>query len=354
MVIVSRRARSPIGIDVGSRNVKAVQLCTSDTGHHEIAALSVIPRRHAVAETSLEEASALRRLLGRQGFRGNRVVLAADDRKLLRAVFELPGQLAGAAVAQIARMELARAHAVAPDSMETICWDPVRGAKPQSTAQAFALGYPHDAANLLLNVFEKVGFNICAVDARSSAVARACRSLTLKSPAITAILDLGWTSTRLLFACGKTVVYERLSVGDSISTIAAGLGDKFDVSEQSAYKVLMSVGLAGSDASGVLDSRSAELIQTITENHFNRMKRELKPPLAQISRQRCSGRAERMLLVGAGAMMPGISEYLKEGLGLDVLAAAPVDLLPGPDYVQARARDATLTASCGLAMFEMD
>ncbi len=353
-VVFRRRAKSPIGIDVGSRNIKAAQLYCAGKGHYEIAALSVIPRVRAGEEIDREEATELRSLLRRHGFHGTRMVLTADDRKLLRAVFEAPAQVHGSAVAQIARMELARAYSVAPDSLEMICWEPMRGDKPQSTAQAFALGYPHDAANPLLDVFEQVGFDVCAVDARSSAVVRACRSLTLEPPAITAILDLGWTSTRLLFACGETVVYERLSVGDSILTLARNLRDKFNITEESAYKVFVSAGLTGVDSSGEFDRRSAEFVQTLLDAHFNNIKRELRPPLAQISRQRCGGRTKRMLLVGSGAKIPGTARCLETGFELEVLTAAPVDLLGGPEYIQARGGDASLTVSCGLAMFEMD
>lgn len=353
-MVISRRSRSPIGIDVGSRNVKAVQLYRGAKGGYEIAVLSIIPRTNIGGEIDLEEVTTLKRILTRHGFHGGRIVLTADEGKLLRGVFEVPGQASRAAVAQIARMELARAYSVAPTSFEMLCWEPMSVDKPQSKGQAFALGYPHDAANPFLDTFEQAGFDVCAVDARSSAVARACRSLTLDSPAVTAILDLGWKSTRLLFVCGQTIIYERLGEGNSISTLATELRDKFDIPEESAYQVFVSVGLSGFDMSEEFDHRSVEWIQTILRHYFDEVRRELKAPLAYISRQ-CGGRsAERMLLVGSGAMIPGITECLQDGFGLEVLTASPVDLLPSPEHARARGKDAALAVSCGLAMFETD
>jgi Tfp pilus assembly PilM family ATPase len=353
-VVVARKHRSPIGIDVGSRNIKAVQLYSVGKGDYEIAALSIIPRTHIGSEIDVMETAVLKRVLKRQGFHGRRLVLGADEGKLLRGVFEVPQQASRAAVGQIVRMELARAYSVPPASFEMVCWEPLRADRPKSSGQAFALGYPHDAANPFLDAFEHAGFDVRAVDARSSAVARACRSLTLDTPAVTAILDLGWKSTRLLFVCGETIVYERMGDGNSISTLATELRDKFGIPEESAYQVLVSIGLTGFDTPTEFDHQSVEFIREKLDYYFTEMKKELKLPLSYISRQRGGTPVERMLLVGSGAMIPGVVSCIENDFELEVLTAAPVDLLPGPEYVQARGRDAALTVSCGLAMFEMD
>ena len=75
-------------------------------------------RADAEKDLSGEEIRELRLVLKRQGFQGRDIVLAAPDQSLLRGVFDLPRQVSGAPVSQIARMELSRMHQVPPDSEE--------------------------------------------------------------------------------------------------------------------------------------------------------------------------------------------------------------------------------------------
>ncbi len=350
---ISFKSRSPIGIDVGSRNMKVAQLCTAADKRQEISATSVVPRTNAGAEINLEEAISLRRVLQRQGFRGDRVVLAAHEDKLLRGIFDIPGQISEDAMEQIARMELSRMHDVAPDSFEMICWEPLNTGKSKTKRQTVALACPHDAANIYIDTFEQAGFKVCALDARSAAVARACKSLTLSPPAVTAILDLGWKSTRLLFLCGEAVVYERLLEEKSICTLASDLRDKFGIAEESAYTVIASIGFGTFEEAPELDQQSVGFIRGILVRYFEAMKNELKTPLAYVSREHGGKGTERMLLVGSGAMFPGISEYLAESFNMEVLTAAPSELLPSPAHVRTKACNTALTVACGLALFEM-
>src|SRR5687768_647843 len=118
--------RSPIGIDVGSRAVKAVQLergCRG--GGWRVAAAAAVPRLpadryqagapatsaaapadaapadQALAAVTAPSAGELNRLydtLERQGFSGRQVVLAVPDARLLTSVLEVPARTGQAPV----------------------------------------------------------------------------------------------------------------------------------------------------------------------------------------------------------------------------------------------------------------
>src|SRR4051812_44424876 len=123
------RGRTPIGLDLGARRVKAIQLEHGPDGPR-IAAAAVAPQSGSGAGGAIvtaAEVAGLSDLLYRTGFEGQQVVLAAPSGQLLTGVMELPPRAADGKhqvpVEQIARMELARSHKIAPDSFEMGSWD---------------------------------------------------------------------------------------------------------------------------------------------------------------------------------------------------------------------------------------
>jgi Tfp pilus assembly PilM family ATPase len=342
--------RTPIGVDVGSRIIKAVQLNVL-RGRYRTAAISVVPRADAEKELSGQEIRELRLVLKRQGFQGRDIVLAAPDQSLLRGVFDLPRQVSGAPVAQIARMELSRMHQVQPDSFEMICWEPATMGQSQSTMQAIAVGCPHETANAFLDQFDENGFNVCALDVRSAAAARACAPLVLAPPAVTAILDLGWSATKLLIVCCGTVVYERLLANSCLSALVARLSEKFNVPGNSACQIVSTMGLsAGADAQG-LDEQTVAIIRRMSRGHFDAVLEGLQAPFAYAGRQYPGEGVKRMVLIGGGASVAGVSKYLQECLKVEVATAAPSDILESASHLLAKADNPAVTVALGLAKF---
>lgn len=344
------RARTAIGIDVGSRIIKAVQLQVQ-RGRYRTAAISVVPRADAEKDLGGEEVCELRGVLKRQGFQGRDIILAAPDQELLRGVFDLPRQVSGAPVAQIARMELSRMHQVQPDSFEMICWEPATAGPSQSTMQAIAVGCPHETADAFLDQFDQNGFNVCALDVRSAAAARACAPLILAPPAVTAILDLGWSTTKLLLVCGGTVIYERLLAGARLSALVVRLSDKFNIPGNSACQIISTMGLSAVGDGEALDEQSLAVIRRMSRGHFDAVVEELQAPFAYAGRQ-CSGEGvRRMLLIGGGARVAEVAPYLQERLAVEVVTAAPSDVLESASHLLAKADNPAVTVALGLAKF---
>ena len=328
--------------------------------------LSVPDSTRASNRLDRQEIINIRAVLRRQGFCGNDIVLAVPEKQLLHGVFEIPPATSGQAadreemIFQIARMELSRMHGVAPDSFEMACWPlggwPLGGQDESKSThrggQAIAVGCPHDVANELLDLFEGAGFNVRALDLRSAAAARACMSLSVQLPALTAILDLGWSSTKLLFVCGGTVVYERCLTNKSISHITTKLSGMFGITEQSADQTISTIGLVTNSEAGDYDQQSTEAIRKILTKHFDVMLEELKTPFDYASHQYPGEGVKRLLLIGGGARIFGLSQYIQEALGIEVITAAPGDLVGHSEsQILAKLSHPAMTVAVGLAMF---
>jgi len=344
------KSRTPIGIDVGSRSIKAAQLRTSN-GRHHIAALSMSPRAKPAGEIDRQEILDLRGVLRRQGFCGNKIILAAPEEKLLRGTLELPSKMSGAPVAQVARVELSRMHDAAPDSFEMICWELPAQSKSKSMTQAIAVGCPHDAANAFLDVFEECGFNVRALDVRSAAAARACMPLTVPPPTVTTILDLGWNSTKLLLVCGDKLTYDTFLTTNCMAKLIVTLGQESGIAEESAYQIVSTVGFVNDSETNEFGQEFAELIRKKLTRHFDAVLEELKAPFAYASRQYPGGQIERLLLIGGGGRISGLGQYLEAALGIEVMSVAPSDVVESSAQIMSKASNPAMTVAVGLAQF---
>ena len=344
------KIRTAIGIDVGTRSIKVAQLTLSDD-KPQIAALSMLPRSKDGEDINTEELHLMKRVLKRQGFVGNEVVLAAPQSGLLQGVFDVPPQVSGAPVAQIARMELSRIHNVPPDSFEMICWDPPGPGKSKSATQTIAIGCPHEVADAYIDQFENAGFNVRALDVRIAATARACLPLTMPPPALTSILDIGWDSTKLLLMCGEKVIYERHFRNKCLAKLRGKISDTFRITEEAADQVIGAIGFEANSEAGDLDEETVEVIRRMLRKHFDQMLEELEASFDYAHYQYPGEGAKRLLLIGGGARISGLSQYFHNILGVEVKSVAPSDLVESASQNFLKISHPAMTIAVGLAMF---
>jgi type IV pilus assembly protein PilM len=348
---MARSSRTMIGVDIGRHTIKAAQLVACG-GRSRIYGLLLLPRPQPEKEIGTEDALAIKKSLKRQGFGGNRIAIAAPEQMLLRTTVEVPSKVTGASAEQIIRMELSRLHNAAPDSFELAHWDLAAASSARPIRQTLAVGCPHDAANALLDIFEGAGFRVAALDVRSAAVARACRPLLLPPPQITAIVDLGWRSTSVLFVCGRSLVYERSVQGTPIGDLTAKFTEVFALEPGSAYQIIGTIGPGTEEPAGHYDPESLDVIRKHVRAHFDKLLDELKVPLSYANHQFSGEGVKRLLLIGGGAGVPQLAPYFEARLGIEVKRGAPSDLVDSPPEVSAKATNPALTCAVGLAQFE--
>ena len=372
------RTRTPIGIDVGSRVVKAVQFGRErwGDGKWQIVAATQIPRSEishapaapvpsAAAGNAAAAPSAharpltaedVRRLVGtleRQGFEGRDVVLAVPTEKLSTSVLDLPPRSSQAPLEQIARMEMARAHKCAPDSFEMGCWDLPAAARATKATPVMAVACSHADATAILDPFEAEGLNVCALDVRPAAYARACRALLGEPRSLTALLDVGWSGASLNLMHRGVVIYGRTLADGGIAKLYQTLAHRLEVEEEVVDYLLGESGVGDTAPQAAADKRRGPVDAAgLIAAHFEAAVQELQVSLTYAQHQYHESAVSRLLLVGGGACIRGVAAHLARALGVEARTAAPADVAPAAPGVTAVCGSPALTLAMGLARYD--
>lgn len=347
---LSGRRRTPIGIDIGGRYIKAAQLSRTRNGWRVEAAAS-FPRTGQQAGIDRRQVRHVRDVLFRQGFTGKNVVVAVPRQSLMTGILELPPRASGAPLDEIARVEFARVHKCRPESVELAYWDLPRTARANEATHVMAAACSHASAGTILDAFEQEGLEVLALDIHAWAVARACKPVLGSESGITGVLDIGWGSAQLVLLRRDVVIYER-AIGDAgLQPLSAALGKRLELDSESLDLLLLEIG-ARSDSDGQSkEGQAFDDIRSMISSHLDRIVEELQASFSYAVHRYPDAAVERVLLLGGGASIPGAAEHLASALSTEVRAVAPTDLVDCPGPLLEQYRDPTLTVSIGLAQF---
>ena len=360
MIRAMRASHAPIGVDVGSRHIKAAQLARASGGWRIEAAASVQRRPCDPGAPGIqrEDVRQLHDALVARSFRGRRVVLAVPADKLMTGIMELPPRDSGAPIEQIARSELARMHRSDPQSFEIACWDLPSPARAGEATYVMAAACTHNDANALLDLFENEGLSVGGLEIHASAVARACRPLLDDISGIVAILDIGWNLARLALLYQDAVVYERKLGKGGIGPLVSGIAEQCRLDAPVAERFVIESGLetgstetpASALSSRNITPQAVQAARDAVIDYFNGMVDEMRIPLSYMANQYPDAAMERLIMVGGGARIPGLSDRLADELDVHILIAGPADLAECADDLDKEYGPA-LTVAIGLGTF---
>ncbi len=323
------RRYSPIGIDFGAREVRAVQLVRDHAGvrlHRAACPPSPLsqPRREGGADATapaehthpsdegLADAWAS---LQRRGFRGRRVALAAPGGSTKSSVVECPRPDAVGMVNEIVRVELTRAHALEPGSFETAWWELPRRASKGGAVLACACG--HEITRGIDERCCALGLDVVAIDVRSLALARACAPLLDGGERVLdAIVEIGWDCSRVLVVGGGVLLYERELPECTLERAQDQIAAELMTDAQTARGAIFKVGAATEGtASGVLAPSVRAGVARLAEPIVG----ELGVSISYAVRNYGLEATGNIALVGDGAVIPGLPALIGEGAGMRTL-----------------------------------
>lgn len=348
-------ACGPIGLDVGSRAIKAVQAAPAGDGTWRLEAAVSVPRAEPGAPLSERELERLLGVLDRHGFVGTEFAIASPPEALMSAALELPPRSPGVPIEQIARLELARSHRRDPASFEMAVWDVPIPSRAGEGTHLMAVACPHEGVEAVLTVFDALGMDVSSVDVRPCALARACSPLAGAAPGMTAILELGWSRGLLVLLYQNVVVYERTMEEGAVGALHAKVRDLLGADPDVVDYVLGVIAPRTPPSErrrvGEVPGRAGRLVSAFVEG----LVRELSLSLGYISGRYPAtagggrGAVDRLLLAGGGALMPGLASRLADGLNVEARVITAADLAAAPDEILPECSSPALVAALGLA-----
>jgi Tfp pilus assembly PilM family ATPase len=349
--LFKRTGRSAIGVDVGGRSIKALQLSEGPRGW-QVQATASFARATFDAPLSRGELIRLAEVLRRRSFHGNKIVLAAPPERIVTGTMELPARVSGVALDAAARNEFGRAFKCNLDAAEMTFWDLPAPARASKSTHVMAIACAHSDSEELIDLCADAELDLVGLDMRSWAMARGCGP-DAESDGVVILLELGWNNAVLVMIHGGVVIYERALAEGGIKHLEDTLAEQLRIAPHVTQYVLSGPGIRNDAAGGTGAWEVApdllEEVRGVISAHFDAVSQELLASISYTTHQYPNAPVSRLLLLGGGAMIPGVAEYMRM-LGFECLIATP---LGGESCSPEVARECTpsLTTAAGLAQF---
>jgi type IV pilus assembly protein PilM len=351
----------PIGLDLGTHAIRAVQLEPQYGGNegrprYRLRA-AVQARRDEPALMENEGPMGhplrpgLKQLLGRGGFKGRNVIIGLDPPQLVATTVNLPlhgRSLDDPQIRSALSFELARHITCEMAAAEVRAWPLPKGAGIAPTVMGVAV--PRKLVTDLHDLVASVGYACRRIDAGACALARCCTVFCRPPPdTIWGVLDVGQTTSRLAVVVdGVPVLQRELPTGGSIFTFRVAEGLK--LAPQAAERLKRDYGIAGGyprlqdarpaddngDESVASQCRPTEPDQAadipqVPRLVFSAVRRSLISLAVEVEKSMAYAMhlhgdlpVSNLYLAGGGAALKGLPEFLSQEIGIDVKPADPL------------------------------
>jgi len=332
----------PIGLDIGTQMIKAVQIGGGRDGLG-VTASACLGRSNDSALPGPEDVARVSRVLNQQGFQGRRVVLAVPGERLMSSVIDMPPRDSGAPYGQIAEQEFARLQQMEPGRFELAWWEVPKPVRSTST-KVMAVGCAHTDCEPWLDVMQAGGFDVLSMDVGLCAAVRACLPQLSAGSGVSALLDMGWGSARIALVHGGVIIFDRVLASAGLKGLRDRVAEALQVDAGEADALLQNVGLAGGDGEGGAGDARLDtvvpMIRPYITAYLDEMMEEVDVSFEYSAHQYPDAQSTRLVVAGGGACVPGVAEYLRSRGESEVLPAEPVAV----DH-----QAALMATACGLA-----
>lgn len=314
--MIRRNDYSPIGIDITTRCIRAVQLHRR-RGVWRLHAAAAVPRDAAPegpwTPPSEAEHERLVGVLQRRAFEGSKLVLAVPADRMVESVIELPPRSSGAPLNMLAAAELGRVHKMDAATLQVAYWEipaAARGAGGGAVEYMVA-GCTEQAALELIDPFERVGLCVEALDVRALSLQRACAASLGTGGSIDAILCMGWNHTTLLFVVDGVVTFQRALEGVNGKTLAIAAAQKLHTDPASAVgRILRHAACAIDTGTPTRREMEREVTGTIAA-HVEAVVAQFAMSCSYISRRYPDRALKSIVVTGEFGAIPGVVERLE-------------------------------------------
>lgn len=319
--------RTPVGLDIGARGVRAAQLVRKD-GAFVVSAVAAHAFAADTTDGEKDHFMLKRRIEScvRGGdFRGRTLITALNHPAVEFHALELPEAVLAAPsedAQQIVQWEMARLVSAPIEEVETRFW--ALPETPATNSNAIGVAARKDAVMRLVSACAEAGMNCAGVNCATAGLARF--GVILDPPdqdMVWGVLDLGATSSRLVLCIEQCPVLVR-QVGEGGDAWTRKIADTLDISEQAAETHKCDHASAPV-ARGSLGKAPVEPVSDVAPLLGDALRGSLTAVASEIKRSyeyvlSCypQHRAGRLQLVGGGAAMRNLPTFFTHALGIDV------------------------------------
>lgn len=330
----------PIGLDVGSRRVKAVQLCRRRGGGWSLLAAASFERFRPGEPLDEQEVCRIAEVLRRRGFAGSAVNLAMPRQSMRSELIDVPPRESSAPVDLIVEAELARAQRLEPGSFTTAYWEVPGG----SSTQVMASACPIEMIERTLSCFDAAGLEVVAAEPDSVVLARVASALGVGG--LTTMIDVGWSASSVVLLSDDVVMYERMAADASIAAMVERVGDALGLEPEVAERLL------ARELAGTGDEDVVPAVHAAARDLVERLVTQVSVSLEYGQRQIGTDEDGRLLIAGGGSALGRVVGLVAESTGLEALRPMVAQIASNPrsGRLRAVAGDSSLTAALGAAM----
>jgi type IV pilus assembly protein PilM len=359
---------SVVGLDIGSNQIKAVQLERHRNSWSLVNAGIVPTPQDAVQDGVILDipsvTEAVRQLLRENRMHAADTVAAVSGSHVLVRSIKVPDMNA-ATLRRSIRFEAAK-HVDQGTSGVSIDNSAVEFevlGKSGSPAQLDVLLVvaPQPMVNGRVSVIEGAGLEPVAVDVEAFALLRAMEAARLMPPPGQAVvvMNMGATYTDLNIVVGNEVAVTRsIPIGGNALTSSVASVMNVPVEDAEQHKRQIDIAPAGGSEGVDYGMTSVpDPARQVTLPFVDELIRELRRSVLYFQSQAAEAGVavvvEQLVLAGGGTQLNGLPDYLQERLGMDVVLLDPLSIQGGKGAAsQWQAHGAELAVAVGLALKE--
>ncbi len=314
---------SPIGIDIGTADIKLVQLVREKGTWVPFALGLQLWSARSTDDVQFDDCftAALRAAFEGGGFKGKRAIVSAPA--CLVDIWPVKVPLSeGVDVASFVQSEIAERRGQLTSDFVVDYWiggDTVEHG--ESKIEAYAVSASHEKVVSMVRAVEKAGICCTRVEVAATSLAH-CVELADEEPLL--LLDIGDRSSMLMAMDSVGITFCR-EIKWGGHHVTSRLKTALDIDMETAAQIKEEWGIRPiSDASGA-DSSSAhprqQVINDSIEQEIRVLALEIGRSLAYRARSSGGGDSKELALVGGGARLRGLDRFLKDALKLTVKSA---------------------------------
>jgi Tfp pilus assembly PilM family ATPase len=162
---------------------------------------------------------------------------------------------------------------------------------------------------------------------------------------LTLIADLGWSCCRIAAMCGHVVAYERTVNDAGLASMHEKITSLLDGDAEAATYTLQQVGF---DAS-LNNTRVRPAVNHALQQYVRRVVEEVRYCGDYMQRQNGDAGGMRLILLGGGADIPGMTRILGDKSAMDIETVTPGATVECPPALIETCNSAAMTVALGLA-----